>query len=70
MSLQQLHAFIDHIQTQANPQLKQDLGNASAAQELTTVVAIANQAAFAVDESDRHELHAQQTANLSDDHLK
>jgi hypothetical protein len=50
--------------------LKQDLGNASAAQELTTVVAIANQAAFAVDESDRHELHAQQTANLSDDHLK
>ncbi len=52
MSLQQLHAFINQIQTQANPQLKQDLSHASAALDLATGVAIANQTAFAVDESD------------------
>ena len=66
MSLQQLQAFIEYIQIQADQQLTQDLKNAAAAQDLPAVVAIAKQAGFALEEVDIQEFHAQQAIELND----
>jgi hypothetical protein len=41
MGLQQLTAFIDHIQAKADQQLKKNLESAILAQDLAAVVAIA-----------------------------
>jgi predicted ribosomally synthesized peptide with nif11-like leader len=70
MSIQELQAFIEHIKIQDDPQSKQDIKNASAAQDLQAVVAMGKNAGFSFDESDIHEFHAQLVENLSDESLE
>ena len=69
MSLEQLHAFIDYLHSQAEPQLKQSLQLASVQQDLAAFAALAQQAGFGVDVNDLHEFHAQEVANLNDENL-
>ena len=69
MSAQQLQAFIEHLKSQDDAQLKQALQAAASAQDLSAVAAVAQQAGFDVEVSDIEDHHARLTANLSDDQL-
>jgi len=69
MSLQQLHAFIAHLQDDGNAQLRQSVQAEASTSNLEAVVAMAQQAGFAVEVSDIQDYHAQQTAELNDEEI-
>ena len=69
MSLQQLQAFIAHLQDESNAQLRQSVQTEASTSNLEAVAAMAQQAGFAVEVSDIQDYHAQQTAELNDEEL-
>jgi predicted ribosomally synthesized peptide with nif11-like leader len=69
MSIQQLQAFIAHLQDDGNAQLRQSVQAEASLSNLEAVVAMAQQAGFAIEVSDIQDHHAQQTAELNDEEL-
>jgi len=69
MSIQQLQAFIAHLQDDGNAQLRQSVQAEASTSNLEAVVAMAQQAGFAIEVSDIQDYHARQTVELNDEEI-